>query len=82
MFLTACRLLRETYEPEQLTPASTLEADPQGNAVVEVSLTPSSHPLASCQGYNKEDTCMLVAKCCCQIPGAAQGINRAKVRSS
>ncbi|CAL5220912.1 g3007 [Coccomyxa viridis] len=29
-------LLRETYEPEQLTPASTLEAEPQGNAVVEV----------------------------------------------
>ena len=36
LMVTLCRLLRETYEPEQLTPSSTLEADLQGNAVLEV----------------------------------------------
>ena len=36
MMVAMCRLLRETYEPEQLTPSSTIKADPQGNAVLEV----------------------------------------------
>ena len=36
MMVAMCRLLRETYEPEQLTPSSMLKADPQGNAVLEV----------------------------------------------
>ena len=36
LMVALCRLLRETYEPEQLTPSSTLEAGPLGNALVEV----------------------------------------------
>ena len=36
LMVAVCRLLRETFEPEQLTPSSTLEADPQGNRVLEV----------------------------------------------
>ena len=36
IMVAMCRLLRETYEPEQLTPSSTLKANPQGNALLEV----------------------------------------------